>query len=155
MLAILRIVGGVVAGIVTAIALLIAVEFYSAVVHPFPEGVEQTHEEICAHVASYPAWILATAVPMWGFTAFASVWVAARIGNRWGGLLVGALFFVAIAANLAMLPYPVWFKIAMPVVILIAATLALFSAERRRPAAGADATEADRELEATSLSEQT
>jgi hypothetical protein len=62
---ILRSIGAILAAIAVAIALLVAVELYSAVVHPTPPGFGGTHEEICAHVARYPICVLATALTMW------------------------------------------------------------------------------------------
>ena len=128
-----RIVLGIVAALATAFALLITVEGFSAVVHPLPTDFQGTTEEVCAHVARYPAWVLATVVPMWGFTAFASVWVAGRIGNRWGGLFVGTLLFAGAAFNLAMLPYPLWFKVAMPIALLVAVAVGVVATPRKQP----------------------
>lgn len=128
-----RIVGGIIAALATAFALLIAVESFSAVVHPLPSDFQGTTEEVCAHVARCPAWVLATVVPMWGFTAFASVWVAGRLGNRWGALFVGALLLAGALFNLAMLPYPLWFKVAMPIALLVAVALGILATPRKKP----------------------
>lgn len=128
----LRIVLGIVAALATAFILLIAVEGFSTVVHPVPADFQGTQDEMCAHVARYPAWVLGAVVPMWGFIAFASVWIAGRIGNRWGGLFVGVLLFAGAASNLAMLPYPLWFEVVMPIALLIAVGLG-FLAVRRKP----------------------
>ena len=101
----------IIAAVATAIALLVAVEAFGAAVHPFPAGFGGTHDEVCAHVARYPAWVLAAVIPMWGGAAMLTSWVARRVGRGRiapgvaGGLLVAALGF-----NLAMLPYPWWFR---------------------------------------------
>ena len=108
---------GLVAGVAVAMALLIAVELYSSVVHPFPADYKGTKEEIVAHVARYPQWVLATAVPMWAFTAYASTWVARRVGGRVVAIVVGLLLTIALLCNLSMLPYPIWFKVAVIIVI--------------------------------------
>lgn len=134
MIAILRVIGGVVAALATAFTLLIAVEGYSSIVHPFPADFQGTQEEVCSHVERYPEWVLATVVPMWGFTAFASVWVAGFVGNRWGALFVGALLFAGAILNLAMLPYPLWFKIVIPIALLIAVAIGFLASSRRMPA---------------------
>ena len=84
-----RVIAGSLAGMLVAFLLLIGVEMLSAIVHPFPADFGGTTEEVCQHVARYPQWVLALAVPAWGLTAFASTWTAARIGGR------GAAIFVA------------------------------------------------------------
>lgn len=133
----LRTVLSVGVGVITAFLLLIAVEVFSAVVHPFPEGFRHTQEEMCRHVANYPAWVLAVVVPMWGGTALLSTWLAGRIGNLISVVIVGALLLAAVAANVAMLPYPSWFSVASPLVVLCAITAAGRSTFRRRPASKA------------------
>ncbi|MBS0266582.1 MAG: hypothetical protein JSS02_31920 [Planctomycetes bacterium] len=116
--------GAIVAGIVVAMLLLVAVEFYSTLVHPLPEGFGNTQEEMCQHVENYPGWVLATVVPLWGLIAYACTWTARRLGNRISALITGNLFLLAIAANLAMLPYPTWFRIAMLVMAPLAVVMA-------------------------------
>ncbi|QDU75993.1 hypothetical protein Pan97_30380 [Bremerella volcania] len=108
----LRSILGLIAGLAVAFVLVIAVELFSAVVHPFPEGFGGTKEEICAHVEKYPAWVLAAVVPMWALVVFCSVWVARKIGGLATSIVVGALLLVAVGFNQWMLPYPVWFEVA-------------------------------------------
>ena len=108
----LRAVAAVIAGMLVAFVLVIAVELFSALVHPFPPGFGGTKEEICQHVERYPQWVLAVAVVAWGATVFISTWTAKRISGRGSALVVGFLLFAAVAFNLSMLPYPIWFKIA-------------------------------------------
>lgn len=103
---------GIVAGLAVAFLLVIAVELFSAIVHPFPEGFQGTEEEICAHVEKYPAWVLAAVVPMWALVVFSSVWVTRKIGGFVASLLVGTLLLVAVGLNQWMLPYPIWFEVA-------------------------------------------
>jgi hypothetical protein len=130
----LRFVGAIVAALVLALALVIAVELFSAVVHPTPPGFQGTHEEMCLHVARYPHWVLAAAVPMWGFTALASTWVAGRLGNRGSAIVVGLLLLAAVIFNVAMLPYTPWFKIVMPLVIALAVVCGYLLSTRRNAA---------------------
>lgn len=108
--AVLSTVVGLVAGIVVALALLVAVEWFSSLVHPFPAGFDGN---IPAHVRRYPQWILAVVVLMWGATATAATWVATRLGNRVAGGMVALLLASALVFNLAMLPYVMWFKVVM------------------------------------------
>ncbi|MFO1019543.1 MAG: hypothetical protein U0903_02405 [Planctomycetales bacterium] len=130
----LRIILSVVVGVVTAIVLLIAVEGFSAVVHPFPEGFQGTREEICRHVEKYPAWILEVVIPMWAGIGFLSTWVTARIGNLYSGIFVGVQFLAAVIVNVVMLPYPLWFKAGMPLATFIAIVLAVRLTLRRKVA---------------------
>ena len=123
----------VVAGMALAFALVVAVEFFSAVVHPFPANFDGSIPE---HVKRYPDWVLAVVVPMWGATAAAAAWVASRIGGRLAGAIVTLLLASALAFNLSMLPYVMWFKIAMPAAFFVACLLGIRHG-RRGPLPGA------------------
>lgn len=132
---VIRIVGAIVAAIVVALVLLIAVEFFSAVVHPTPEDFGGSMEEMCEHVAKYPAWVLAVVVPMWGATAFISTWVAKRTGGGVAAIVIALLFITAVLFNISKLPYPMWFKlIIVPVVAGAAAVPCLGRSKRLAPA---------------------
>jgi len=124
---VLRCMAAVVAGLIVAFVLVVAVEVFSAVVHPVPSDFGGTMEETCRHVAHYPNWVLALVVPAWGATAFVSTWTAERIGNRWCALFVGILLVAAVVLNLSMLPYPVWFKgvtvLAIPTAVVLGSRL--------------------------------
>jgi hypothetical protein len=136
MLAVLRSIFAIAVAITVTVILLIAVELFSAVVHPFPEGFQETFEEICRHVERYPAWVLAVAVPMWAATAFAGTWVAGRLGNRICAAIIGVLIVSALAWNLALLPYPIWFKLACLIAIPLASALAYRLSPARPSPAG-------------------
>jgi hypothetical protein len=103
----------VVAGMALALVLVIAVEFFSAVVHPVPPGFTGTMDEMCQHVARYPHWVLGIVVLAWSATTFVSTWVAARIGNRMAGIAVILILTFAIVFNVTKLPYAMWFKVVM------------------------------------------
>ncbi len=132
---VLRCVAALIAGMIVALVLVVAVELFSAVVHPVPPGFQGTKEEMCLHVARYPAWVLALVVPAWGATAFASTWISGRIGNLACALCIGLLLIAAVAFNVSMLPYPAWFKIvillAVPAAVLLGSRLSI-----RRKAVG-------------------
>jgi hypothetical protein len=117
------------AGMIVAFIFVVAVEGFSAVVHPVPPDFRGTMEEMCLHVARYPHWVLALVVPAWAGTAFASTWISRRIGNRSCGLFIGLLLLAALLFNLSMLPYPIWFKIlnllASPAAILLGDRLSI------------------------------
>ena len=119
-LAILRPIGASLLSILVVLLLLVAVELFSAIVHPFPADIEGPHEEICAHVARYPHWVLAAVVPMWGGIAWIGVWLAGRLGNRISSLTIAVLLLAAVTFNLSMLPYPLWFQLVQGVVVVFA-----------------------------------
>ena len=126
MTSVLRIVLAVVAAMALAFALVVAVEMFSAVVHPFPPGFDANAPgSIPAHVRRYPEWVLAVVVLMWGAAAAAATWVASRIGGRLAGAIVTLLLAAALAFNLSMLPYVMWFKAAMPAAFFVGCLLGI------------------------------
>jgi len=111
---IIRSVASVILGLLVAMVLVIAVEGVSAIVHPFPPGFNGTPGEMYEHVANYPDWVLTAAVAAWGTTAFASTWLATRVGaarHPAHGIVVGLLLLLAVVFNMYLLPYPLWFEI--------------------------------------------
>jgi hypothetical protein len=137
MIFILRCMAAILAGIIVSLALVVAVELFSAVVHPVPPDFQGTMEEMCLHVERYPAWVLALVVPAWAGAAFAGTWIAGRIGNRTCALCVGLLLIAAVVFNVSKLPYPTWFKIVnllvVPTAILLGSRLSI-----RRKAIGSN-----------------
>jgi hypothetical protein len=124
-----RVFAAIIAGMVVAFILVVAVELFSAVVHPVPPDFKGTMEEMCLHVARYPQWVLAVVVPAWAGTAFVSTWLSGRLGNRFCALFIGILLLAAVIYNLSMLPYPLWFKVAnllaIPTAILLGDRLSI------------------------------
>lgn len=110
---VLRVIAGVMAGIVVFFAVFMAVEGFSAIVHPYPADFQGTHEEIVRQVETYPAWVLVIVVPMWMAMISLTAWTAGKVGGVVSYAIVSALMTVALFCNLTMLPYPVWFPIAM------------------------------------------
>lgn len=135
-MAILRAIAGGVAAMVVALLLVIGVELVSDVVHPVPEGFDGSEAQMCAHVANYPAWVLAVVVPIWGATALVSTWIAGRLGNLASARVVGVLLVAAVGFNVSMLPYPLWFKWACLLVIPAACLAGGYWARRRVPGEG-------------------
>jgi hypothetical protein len=117
MKAVLRNLAAVLAGLLVLFILVVAVELFSAVVHPLPEDFGGTTEEMCQHVERYPQWVLAVVVPAWAVAAFASTWTARRIGNLFSSAIIGLLLLAALGYHISMQPYPTWFKIANLLVI--------------------------------------
>ena len=129
--------GAVVAGLAVALALVIAVEGFSELFHPFPPDADKSDMDVCkAHVAIYPTWVLAAAGVGWVLTVFAASWTAARLGpgrHPMIGAIVGVLLLAAAGFNVAMLPYAGWFKLFC---LLLLPTAAIFGVMlARKPAA--------------------
>lgn len=129
-----RTVIAIIAGMVASFVLIIGMEAFSAVVHPFPPDFKGTMEEVCAHVARYPPWVLAVAVPAWGIAAFLGTWIANKVGNRGAAIFVGLLLLASVVYNVSKLPYYTWFKVACLVVIPIALGLGILLPRRQKPA---------------------
>jgi hypothetical protein len=108
---VLRVFAAVVAGLLVSFILVVALELFSAVVHPVPEDFGGTMEEMCRHVERYPPWVLAVVVPAWAVTALVGTWTAQRIGNLYSAAIVGLVLLAALVFNISKLPYPIWFKI--------------------------------------------
>jgi len=119
----LRTLAAIIAGMIVALVFVVAVELFSAVVHPVPPDFGGTMEEMCQHVSRYPHWVLALVVLAWGAGAFVSTWTAERIGNRGSALFTGLLLLAAVVFNISKLPYPNWFKIVILLVIPTAIVL--------------------------------
>jgi len=117
-----RTVLGTVAGMALAFALVVVVEMFSAVVHPVPANFDGS---IAEHVRRYPQWVLGIVVLLWGATAAAATWVASRMGGKPAGVIVTLLLASALAFNLSMLPYVMWFKIVMPAAVCVACLLGI------------------------------
>src|SRR6476619_1659498 len=104
MATVFRAVGAIAAGMLVGFILVVAVELFSAVVHPLPPDFDGTMDEMCKHVARYPHWVLAVVVLAWAGTAFASTWIAGRLGNRGCALFMGLFLLTALIFNISMLP---------------------------------------------------
>jgi hypothetical protein len=113
----------IIIGIAVALVLVIAVEGFSAIVHPLPAEFNGSMGELCQHVARYPRWVLSVVVLAWSATAYLGTWTATKIGQLIPGMIVSVLLLWAVVFNVAMLPYPMSFKLVMPICLLIACYL--------------------------------
>ena len=136
MKAVIRTLFAVAAGMVLALAMVVAVEGFSAIVHPIPADLNGNIPE---HVRRYPDWVLAVVVLVWGATAAAATWVASRVGGRVAGGIVALLLAWALVFNLTQLPYTMWFKVVMFSAFPIACLLGIWYGKRPPfPAASAN-----------------
>jgi hypothetical protein len=120
----------VVAAMALACALVVAVEWFSAIVHPIPADFDGNMGE---HVRRYPYWVLGVVVLAWGATSTAATWVASRVGNRLAGSVVALLLAWALIFNLTMLPYTTWFKVVMFCVFPVTCLLGIRYGKRLPP----------------------
>lgn len=140
----MRSTGAIILSLVVAGVLLVAIEAFSASVHPFPPEADPMDLEDCrAHVAQYPQWVLAVAAIGWYFTVFVSCWLATRLGtgsHPAHGIAVGLLLLLLAGFNMFLLPYPLWFETANYVIFPIAIFAAVRLGSRgRSPRTGAEA----------------
>lgn len=135
MATVFRAVGAIVAGMLVAFILVVAVELFSAIVHPVPPDFGGSTDEMCKHVERYPPWVLAVVVPAWAGAAFAGTWTTGRLGHRGCALFVGLLLLTAVILNISMLPYPIWFKIVSLIMISSAIVCGVYLSSRRGAAA--------------------
>ena len=105
-------IASVVASLMIAIVMLALIEGISAILHPWPADFGGTAEEVRAHVARYPTWVLALLGGFgWGATALAACWVATKIAAahiKIFGYAIGAVLLAVAIFNMSMLPYPLW-----------------------------------------------
>jgi ABC-type uncharacterized transport system permease subunit len=118
---VLRTVLATLAGFVASFALVIGVEIFSNIVYPLPSDVSHDHEAICRHVANYPAWVLTLVVGAWGLTAAIGTWISQKLGNVYSSSVLGLFLLGGVGLNISMLPYPIWFKVVIMIVMPIAA----------------------------------
>ncbi|MDX1925215.1 MAG: hypothetical protein SFV81_01775 [Pirellulaceae bacterium] len=117
---ILRTIFAFLVGFSAAFALVIGTELLSNTLYPLPAGFGHTQEEVCSHVANYPAWVLTIVVAAWGLIGWIGVWLAHRIGNAYSSGMLGLLLVAAVGLNISMLPYPIWFKLIIMLVMPLA-----------------------------------
>lgn len=121
MVAVIKPFVAIILGVAVFVVVFVVGEGLSAVLHPYPEGFDNTREEVEQHVAKYPGWVLALFIPIWALGVSASVWIAKRIGGRVSGAVTGVLLVILIAYNMYLLPYPIWFKVGMMFAVVFAA----------------------------------
>ncbi len=103
----------VVAGCLAAFFHIGAIEALSHIVYPLPTGLDPSRPEtIVAYLKVIPAGALLMIGLAWAVGTFAGAWLAARLAPdaKWShGMLIGAMFLLFTAGNLASYPHPAWF----------------------------------------------
>ncbi len=124
----IRNIGALIAGIVTAFASIYLIEMLGHTLYPPPPDLDFSNPEaIRPYIATLP--IIALLFPMFGWFigAFAGSLVANFCGDAkpyvFAGI-VGGLVLAATIANLIMIPHPLWFSITSLIGIVASAWLA-------------------------------
>lgn len=119
-----RIVGGILVGVVVAVALVFVIEWVVGLIVPPPAEFDMRDpEQVRARVASMPAWVILLVLAGWlvgtGLGSFTAVRIA-RIRRLWPGLVVGAIIFLSTLYNVMTIPHPIWFVAVSVIAIPIA-----------------------------------
>jgi hypothetical protein len=123
----MRIVLGVVAGVVVAFLCVLAVEYAGQTIYPPPPGTDLNDpEQVARLMASAPTAALAFVAAAWFVGALAGAWVANAVARRaLAGWIVALLVLAACIAILLMIPgHPTWMWAAGVLLPLIGGGLA-------------------------------
>lgn len=127
----MRTVLAVIAGLVSGSIVVSICEWLSHRVYPLPPLDLNDPVALRAAIATLPLAALILVVVGWtvGTYAGARVGVAVAVTRKArAAWWVGALFLLATAANLSMIPHPTWMAVAGPAGVIAAAWLASRSA---------------------------
>ena len=116
-------------GVVIAGILVWAVEAIGHMVYPPPPGLDFADADAMrSYVAALPVGPFLFVGAAWFIATFGGTFAACKIGNAKPMIfaaVVGGLMLIATAANLIMIPHPVWFSILGVVGIIVAAWLGM------------------------------
>ncbi len=106
----MRIVMGVVAGVVVAFLCVFAVEYVGHGLYPPPPGLDASNPADQARLMdAMPAAAKAMVLLAWFVGALAGAWTANRIAGRsLAGWIVALLVIAAGIATMVMIPHPAW-----------------------------------------------
>jgi len=113
-MAVVRIVLGVVVGVVLAFGVVMLGDWINHRLYPPPADLQVNDPEaLRAYLAAAP-WPSLAGLPLtWGIAGAVGSFAAANIARRvWAGWIAGAALFAATLANLALIPHPWWMLVA-------------------------------------------
>lgn len=130
----LRVLAGIVAGVVLAVGIIIVVELVSHALYPPPPGTNIDDPAALARAAAQmPLGALLMIILGWTLGSFCGSWLAAKIGRRAAPAVTpGVLVFAAAIANMFQIPHPPWFWIVSLLLVGIA-TIAGAALGARKP----------------------
>jgi hypothetical protein len=110
-----RIILGIIAGVVAAVLIVFVIEGLGHMVFPPPPGIDLADPEtLTTIIDQLPAGALAFVMIAWMAGAFGGGALAAWIGRRpWAAWLVGFAMLAGGAWSMAMIPHPLWMKLAL------------------------------------------
>lgn len=122
----MRIVLGIIAGIIVMVVVVFGVEFVGQQLYPLPAGLNVWDSEAMArYIETMPTQALAFVAVAWFLGALAGAFVADRIAQRAiAGWIVAILVVVFALFNLFTYPHPTWMWVAGIALPLVAAMLA-------------------------------
>jgi hypothetical protein len=131
----LRVLGGIIAGVLLAVAIIIVVELVSHAIYPPPRGTNIDDPAAVARAAAQaPMGAKLLVILGWTLGTFCGCWLAGTIGKRAAPAVTpGVLVCAAAIANMFQIPHPVWFWVASLALVAIAA-IAGAAVGARRPA---------------------
>ena len=118
----LRLILGIVAGVVLAFALMMALEMIGFVVFPPPVGLDPADpEDVERMMAAAPLAAKVWVVFGWLAAAVAGGWLARRLSRTdWAGWVIAGLIVVGGVVNFLNIPHPLWMQIAAVAAPLLA-----------------------------------
>ena len=118
-----------IAGVLIAFGLVGIVEMAGHAVYPPPANLDFSDAEATrAYIATLPLGAFLFVGGAWIIAAFCGTFAACKIGRATPeiyALVVGGCMLAATAANLVMIPHPLWLSIAGITGIIIAAWLGM------------------------------
>jgi len=116
-------------GVVIAGALVWLVEMIGHSVYPPPSGLDFSDPDAMhAYIAAMPVGAFMFVGGAWFLATLVGTFAACKIGDAQPmifAIVVGGLMLIATAANLMMIPHPLWFSILGVIGILVAAWLGM------------------------------
>lgn len=118
-----------IAGVIIAVALVWLIEMIGHSVYPPPPDLNFADPDAMrSYIADLPIGAFLFVGGAWFIGTLGGTVAACRIGNaqpRTYAAIVGGLVLIATAANLIMIPHPMWFSILGVVGIIVAAWLGM------------------------------
>lgn len=138
----LRMIGAVIAGLLTGGILIAAVEGISSTVYPLPEGLDMADRAALAnYTMNMPMGAYLFVLAGWILGAFGGGAVAVIISKHSRtAIIVGAILTLGGLANMYMIPHPTWFWIVGVLVFIPSAVaggkIAMKKVQPGQPVAG-------------------
>jgi hypothetical protein len=133
-----KVIAGVIAGIVAAFATVWGTDMVGHAIHPVPADLNvRDYEAVGAFIRTMPPLALAIVALAWFLGALVGGFVAGKITDRrWAVWLVAGLVAAAGVANVLMIPHPVLLQIAAVAAPLLGGFVASRILGRRRAGEG-------------------